>query len=110
MKQCLVDVNVWLAVVVVQHVHHGLAMRWFESLEAGEAGMCRIVQLGLVRLLANPSAIGNDAVSVSAAWRIAEKLLGDARVEFVSEPTDIDATMPELLKYKEPTGKLVTDA
>ena len=87
-----------------------MTMEWFDGLEAREAGMCRVVQLGLVRLLANPSAIGKAAVSVSDAWKIAEKLLGDARVEFVSEPSDIDATMPELLKYKEPTGKLVTDA
>jgi hypothetical protein len=110
MKRCLVDVNVWLALLVIQHEHHDLARKWFDSLAAGEAGLCRIVQLAIIRLLANRSIMGVHAVSAGAAWTLTEKLLEDERVDFVSEPSGVDSVLPALLNYPIPTGKLVTDA
>jgi toxin-antitoxin system PIN domain toxin len=110
MKRCLVDVNVWLGLLVIQHEHHELARKWFDGLAAGEAGLCRIVQLALVRLLANRSIMGVHAVSASAAWNLLETLVEDERVDFISEPLGVDSVLPTLLNYKIPTGKLVTDA
>lgn len=55
MKRCLVDVNVWLALLVRHHIHHQLARAWYDGLPERQVGLCRIVQLALVRLLANPS-------------------------------------------------------
>jgi predicted nucleic acid-binding protein len=51
MKQCLTDVNVLLALLLRQHEYHRTALKWFDILAAGEAGLCRIVQLALIRLL-----------------------------------------------------------
>src|ERR1700730_13255812 len=85
MKRCLVDVNVLLALLVIQHEHHELARKWFDSLAADEAGLCRIVQLALVRLLANRSIIGMHAVSASVAWNLIERLLEDERIDFIPE-------------------------
>jgi predicted nucleic acid-binding protein len=79
MKRCLVDVNVWFALIVIQHKHHKLARKWFDRLAADEAGLCRIVQLALIRLLANRSIMGVHVVSASAAWDLLEKLLEDER-------------------------------
>ena len=110
MKPCLVDVNLWLALLVRQHDHHKLARRWFDRLTVSEAGLCRLVQLGVVRLLANRSIMGVHAVSAAAAWDLIGKLLEDERVDFISEPDEIDAVLPALLLYPIPTGKLVTDA
>jgi toxin-antitoxin system PIN domain toxin len=110
MQRSLVDVNVWLALLVRQHQHHKLARTWYETLEASEAGLCRLVQLGLIRLLGNRSIMGNDAVSAATAWTLLEELSEDERVEFVSEPPDLDAFFPALLRYPIPTGKLVSDA
>ena len=110
MKQCLVDVNLGLAFLVKQHEHHRWAERWFERRAAGEVAVCRIVQLSVVRLLANRSVMGDDAMPASAAWKLFELLLEDERVEFVPEPAEIDGLMPGLFKYPGPTGKLVADA
>jgi toxin-antitoxin system PIN domain toxin len=110
MMPCLVDVNVWLALLVAQHEHHRLVRRWFEQLAASQAGLCRVVHLAMIRLLANPAVVGRSAVSAASAWNLMSAILDDERVEFVSEPADLDEIFPTLLNYPVPTGKLVTDA
>lgn len=110
MKRCLADVNVWLALLVMQHEHHRTAIRWFDKLPAGEAGLCRMVQLALIRLLGNRSIMGESAISAAAAWDLIETLLEDERVSMIPEPPRIDSVFPALLKYPVPTGKLAGDA
>ncbi|MEO8052994.1 MAG: TA system VapC family ribonuclease toxin [Acidobacteriota bacterium] len=110
MQRSLVDVNIWLSLLVRQHQHHRIARKWYEALDAAEAGLCRFVQLGLIRLLGNRSIMGSDAISAVAAWDLIDELLADERVEFVSEPPDFNNFFPSLLSYSVPTGKLVGDA
>ena len=110
MKQCLVDVNVLLALLVRQHQHHQLTRRWFDTLIRREAALCRMVHLALVRLLGNTALMGTTALSAAAAWGVVNELLEDERVEFIIEPQDLDSIMPSLLRYPIPTGKLVGDA
>lgn len=110
MTPCLVDVNVLLALVALQHVHHSAARKWFSALSAGEAGLCRVVQLALIRLLNNRSVMGEGAISPGAAWRLIEELLEDERLEYVPEPPRLDSVLPILLVHPMPAGKLVTDA
>src|SRR5260370_27774604 len=112
MKPCLVDANVWLALLVIQHEHQKLARQWFETLTlaADEEGLCRIVQLALIRLLGSRSIMEVHAISASAAWNLLEKLLEDERVDFLPEPSGVDSVLPTLFNYAGPTSKLVTDA
>jgi toxin-antitoxin system PIN domain toxin len=110
MTPCLVDVNVWLALLAVRHVHHKPARRWFDALAADDAGLCRIVQLAVIRLLGNPTIMGTDAVPAVDAWNLISQLLEDERVVFVDEPPGIDSILPGLFRYPTPTGKLVGDA
>ncbi len=107
---CLVDTNVWLALVFVEHLQNEAALRWFEGLEAGEAGFCRMAQLGLIRLLGTPQIMGKHAVSAGEAWRRVLALLEDERVEFVAEPADLDAYLPGMFRYRTPTRHLMNDA
>jgi uncharacterized protein len=110
MKQCLADVNVLLPLLVVHHEHHQLALRWFDGLVAGEAAVCRFVQLALVRLLGNRTIMGKYSVSASVAWDLLTELLRDERMEFAAEPLTLDAAFPRMLRYATPTNKLVGDA
>jgi len=106
----LVDVNVILALLVRQHVHHALARDWFNDLEAGQAGLCRLVQLSLVRLLGNRSIMGGDAVSALEGWRLVQELLQDERIELLAEEPTIDSILPRFLDHPVAAGKLVSDA
>ena len=110
MKRALVDVNVWLSLLVRQHRHHGIALQWYDALGTSEAGICRFVQLSLIRLLGNRSVMNEHAIAAGAAWSLIEELAEDERVEFVPEPTDLDRILPALLRYPVLTGKLVNDA
>jgi toxin-antitoxin system PIN domain toxin len=111
MKRCLVDVNVWLALLAANHDHHVVARNWFDQLGPGEATLCRPVQLALIRLLGNPTIMGHHALPTRAAWDlIAGELLLDERVEFAYEPPSLNTVFPGLLRYPIPTGKLVNDA
>jgi hypothetical protein len=110
MKPCLADVNVLLALLVRQHEHHKLALEWFDRLDTDEAGLCRFVQLALIRLLGNSHIMGDDAVPAGTAWRLIEELLQDERIAFIPEPGVLDTTFPPLLNSPVPTVKLVGDA
>ncbi|MDQ1470107.1 MAG: uncharacterized protein QOJ99_1587 [Bryobacterales bacterium] len=110
MKQCLADVNIVLALLVKNHEHHVRAGIWFDGLNAREVGICRPVQLALIRLLGNKSVMGSHTVSSLQAWNLLDELLQDERVDFIGEPPSIDSIFPSLLKYSVPTGKLVGDA
>ena len=110
MKPCLADVNVLLPLLVRHHEHHARAMRWFDSLAAGEAALCRFVQLALIRLLGNGAVMGAYVLPASSAWRLIAELMEDERLEFTTEPALLDEVLPDLLKYAVPTGKLVADA
>jgi predicted nucleic acid-binding protein len=105
MKPCLADVNVLLALLVRQHEHHKLALQWFDGLTTDEAGLCRFVQLALIRLLGNSHIMGDDAVPAGTAWRLIEELLQDERIAFLSEPAGLDRALPPLLT----PGKSVSD-
>lgn len=110
MRRCLVDLNVCLALSVRHHEHHSQARAWFETLTAGEAGLCRVVQLGLVRLLTNKSILGQYALPAREAWAFVDQLLEDERLDFIVEPLDLAGFVPAFLQYPCPTGKLITDA
>lgn len=110
MKPCLVDVNVWFALLVLPHEHHEKASQWYDSLEAGNAVMCRNVQLALIRLLTNKTILPDDAIAAHTAWDMLTELAGDERVAFLNEPLEFETTFPTLLRYPAPTTKLVSDA
>jgi predicted nucleic acid-binding protein len=58
----LCDVNVLLALVTDHHTLHGLAVRWADTVPADGAVLCRVAQMGLLRLLNNPRGDGRKCV------------------------------------------------
>lgn len=110
MKLCLVDVNVVFALLVADHVHHPVARRWFDNLGAEEAGLCRFVELAVVRLLGNPKIMGPLALAAADGWRVVCELSTDERVAHLQEPAGIEVHLAELFEYPATAGKLVGDA
>lgn len=90
----LCDINVLLALCVGQHQHHALTHHWVNERDNVESLIvCRVTQLGLLRLLNNPTVMGSQVCSGKAAWHIYDMLLGDERFVYRSEPAGLDAAL-----------------
>jgi uncharacterized protein len=88
MKKILLDVNVWVAIVVEVHPLHQVAVDWFAAQEPGSLILCRVTQLGLLRLLCNPR-VTQPPLTPAEAWQAERGLRLDSRVVFEAEPEDL---------------------
>jgi len=94
----LLDLNVWLALVVQEHPHHGAARRyWSDCAMARTLGQkqhfCRATMLGLVRLLCQPKLMGEGALPLADAWAIYRALRETEGVDFCVDTESADATL-----------------
>ncbi|GAB4166525.1 MAG: hypothetical protein Fur0032_04010 [Terrimicrobiaceae bacterium] len=62
------DINLWLALIDPDHVHHARACRYWENEAASEIGFCRVTMLGLLRLLTNSRVMHGTPFSSAEAW------------------------------------------
>jgi toxin-antitoxin system PIN domain toxin len=83
------DVNVWLALLVEAHSHHGPARAYWDTQAVGPAVLCRVTHLALLRHLTNRTIMGANALSPEAAWRKGRELLGLPDVRFRDEPAGL---------------------
>jgi toxin-antitoxin system PIN domain toxin len=83
----LPDINVWLALTFITHIHHQSAQSWFDSL-AGDRRcyFCRFTQHGFLRLANNPKVFAQAAVPQDLAWKLYDTIVSDPRIEVASEP------------------------
>ena len=92
----LCDVNVLLALCSDRHAHHGAACQWVEGVtKRHEIAVCRIAQLGLLRLLNNPAVMKEEALSTAECWRVYEALMDDERLVFRTEPAGLEAALKQ---------------
>ncbi len=90
------DLNVWLALSVAGHSHNAEAWNWFHLLSGeGRLIFSRYTQVGLLRLLTNQAAMGEQTLTLQKAWDVYERWLSDPRVEFYPEPRGLDAAFRE---------------
>jgi uncharacterized protein len=110
MKPCLVDINIVLALLARNHVHHARVRKWFGAARRERVGLCRFVQLGVIRLLGNSSIMGEHAIAAIAGWELISALLDDERVEYACEPLGLETHLANFLNRPMNPGKLVSDA
>ena len=70
----LLDVNVLVALVWPNHVHHRLARAWFEASHAGGWATCSITETGFVRISSNPKVV-DEARTPEEAARLLRRLV-----------------------------------
>jgi uncharacterized protein len=101
------DINVWVALTYDRHVHHTIALKWFDSLApAALPFFCRITQLGLLRLLSAPAVMGPDqAKNQQDAWEAYDRWLEDERVEFLYEPSGLETQFRALTRSPQASPK-----
>lgn len=90
--------NVWIALSVADHVHNTEAWLWLNLLPEGRRLVfCRYTQVGLLRLLTNQAAMGEQTLILREAWEVYERWLSDPRVEFYQEPRGLDSAFREAM-------------
>lgn len=93
----LPDVNVLLPLIYDGHLHHAVAVAWLDTIQQdGVIVLCRASQLGLLRLLNNPVAMGADVQNGREVWETWDALIGDARFRFADEPEGLELYLRSL--------------
>ena len=101
----LVDVNVLVALMHARHVHSAAAVRWLAGLDnAGAVAICRVSQMGVMRILTNPSAMKDEVKSAAEFWAGWDRLISDERFALVGEPAGLQVAW-RTVTAKIPKGK-----
>ena len=106
------DLNVWLALSVSGHRHNAEAWNWLSMMShEGRLIFSRYTHIGLLRLLTNPSAMGDQTLTLHKAWDVYDRWLNDPRVEFYPEPRGLDAGFRQATApfARKPASKWVGD-
>lgn len=103
------DMNVWLALATVEHIHSAPAKSWWES-EDGTIAFCRLTQLGFLRLMTTAAAMDGKPLTIAEAWRVYDRLYDDDRVTFVAEPVEVEKKFREKAVGRTASPKVWADA
>jgi toxin-antitoxin system PIN domain toxin len=100
------DINVWIALTYLGHVHHGRAAEWFSMLPAdSRLFFCRFTQLGFLRLLTAEAVMGDELMNQRQAWQTYDRWLQDDRVACLDEPSDLERILRNLTRLRRPATK-----
>ena len=105
--RALLDVNVLIALLDANHLHHGRATAWLsENLSFGWAS-CPVTQSGCIRIMSQPSYPNPRPVAL-VADRLSEAA---SSVEHEFWPDDVSLLTPGTLRWSRVLGsRQVTDA
>jgi toxin-antitoxin system PIN domain toxin len=103
------DINVWLAIAAPEHQHAAVAKRWWQQ-ETGIIAFSRLTQLGFLRLMTTATVMDGKPLTITAAWRVYDRLYEDDRVTFVPEPVEVETRFREKASGKTASPKVWADA
>lgn len=106
----LPDLNVWLALSAADHPHHSAALHYWEDQAAQEVLFCTVTALGLVRLLCQPSVMGQQALDPVQASAVLQQLLNQPGVRLAAEAPGSWDLFHQLLSSQSLPPRLCTDA
>lgn len=111
MSGFLLDVNVLLAALHPRHVHSVRATEWIAAHpEPGGLAVCRVSQMGALRLLTTPSVMGADLRTASDAWAGWEIAVRDERFRFLPEPDDLEERWRTMTEAMPSGARVDTDS
>jgi toxin-antitoxin system PIN domain toxin len=88
----LADVNFLIALLHARHSLSERAVAWLGRQEqAGSILLCRVAQMGVLRILTNPTWLKGEVLSAAAAWDAWNLLLTDHRFTSIQEPAGIES-------------------
>lgn len=87
----LVDVNVLVALMHSQHLHSKAAVTWLEKQSQSKSvAVCRIVQMGCLRILTNNAWLKSEVKSALEFWDGFDLLMSDDRFVKIAEPDNFE--------------------
>jgi hypothetical protein len=104
------DVNFLLALCYGGHIHHMHALSWLDQQSDLEVILCRNTQLGLLRLLTNPTILGEHTCTQAQAWMVYDAVVSDGRFEFMPEPEGVQGFLREYSSASQISPKAWQDA
>jgi toxin-antitoxin system PIN domain toxin len=104
----LLDVNVWLASSWRNHESHERVTAWIQRASEGLA-MCRVTQMGFLRLSTMSAIAGPDALTRREAWRALDDLRLQPNVVLLDEPEGLERLWRALSAGDDQSHKLWTD-
>jgi uncharacterized protein len=107
-KTALLDLNILTALLWPAHEHHEAAHRWFAGRRKARWATCGITELGLIRLVTNPS-FSRDALSPADALVLLASNLAHENHDFWIEDLSV-ADALSAVPRKLQGHKQVTDA
>ena len=105
----LLDVNVWLALAIEEHPHHGPAAAYWSRHAGAARFFCRVSALSLVRLLTHPGLMADRPLTLARAWALYRGFASLPGVAMIDEPAGLDADL-ETLVLPRLAPRLFTDA
>jgi len=102
-------VNVWLALLLEDHIHRALVRQWWDSAQSGMYFL-RLTQVSVLRLLTTPAAMNGRPLRMTEAWSSYDHLFDDDRVAFLDEPANIDVVFRKYSSKRHASPKLWADA
>lgn len=104
------DVNVWLALLLEDHIHRPAATAWWSTDESSVIGFLRLTQMSVLRLLTNAVAMNGKPLRMPQAWAAYDRLFTDDRVAFIPEPRGTEVRFRQLTRHNLASPKLWADA
>ncbi len=104
------DVNVWLALLLEDHVHRSVAVRWWETASFDAIAFSRFTQMSVLRLLTTAAVMNDRPLTMPSAWKAYDRLFEDDRVALFPEPAGLGETFRKHASMRRASPKLWADA
>ena len=104
------DVNVWMALLLENHVHRHAAEHWWRTTPASIIAFARYTQMSVLRLLTTAAAMSHRPLTMASAWIACDRFFEDNRVALLPEPVTLDATFRRYAAGNHASPKLWADA
>ncbi len=105
----ILDINVWLALVDRNHVHHAPAARYWEEIADAQIAFTRASMMGFLRLSSQPRVLSRTLKNTEA-WAMYHEFMALPNVRLLAEPTALDAHFQALTIQIALPHRLWTDA
>ncbi len=106
----LCDVNLLVAFVIDAHEHSASATAWLDTIQRRQAiHVCRVSQLGFLRLITSPRIFADRALKPVDAWIAYDMMMRDDRFAFIEEPKALRSSFREFSDSLQKGAMIGTD-